>query len=214
MKLLKAFAITIILLVISQAAPAQTYDAVKDFTIQSNPNGVWSYGYITSWGTPFTLYTWGGTGGACTPGTSVWSEPPGCPTPSPVVSRNNTNKQICGTTWCIPTSYLGVGPGPNCELNVTRWTAPSSGSFMMRVKFVGLDWAYPTSTYAYVVVNSKRLLLQAPITSYEWPLSFNPQTLRLSAGDTIDLLVGCGKNNSYFGDSTGVWARIWSVGQH
>ncbi len=213
MKLLKAFGTTIILLVISQVAPAQTYDAVQDFTIQSNPNGVWSYGYITSWGTPFTLYTWGGTAG-CTPGTSAWQEPPGCGSPSPVVSHNDTHKQICAETFCIPPSYLGVGPGPNCELNVIRWTAPSSGRFSMRVKFVGLDWYFPTSTYAYVLLNSKRLLLQAPITSYEWPLSFNTEALHFLAGDTIDLIVGCGKDNSYIGDSTGAEIKIWSLKQH
>jgi hypothetical protein len=211
MKLLKAFAITImLLLVISQAAPAQIYDAVKDFSIQSNPNGVWSYGYLTSWGTPFTLYA---SEESCWPGTSSWQEPAGCGA-SGVVSRNNTHKQICNQTWCLPPAYLGTSPGPNCELTVTRWTAPSSGKFVMRVKFVGLDWYFPTSTYVYVLLNSTRLLLQAPITSYDQPLSFNPDPLRLSAGATVDLIVGCGEDNSWIGDSTGAELKIWSLEQH
>lgn len=210
MKLLKASGITILLLIISQAASAQIYDAVKDFSIQSNPNGVWSYGYETSWGTPLTLYIWGGT---CWPGTSTWQEPPGC-APSPVLSHNDTHKQVCDQTWCFPPSYLGAGPGPNCELTVTRWTAPSSGKFVMRVKFVGLDWYFPTSTYVYVLLDSKRVLLQGSITSYEQPLSFDPEPLRLSAGSTVDLVVGCGKDNSYIGDSTGLELKIWSLEQN
>ncbi len=211
MKLLRAFGIAILLVVISQAASAQIYDAVKDFSTQSNPNGVWSYGYLSSWRAPFTLYTWGGP---CTvSGTSAWQEPPGCGTPSPIVGHNDTSKQICAQTWCLPPSYLGVGPGPNGELTVVRWTAPSLGSFVMRVKFVGLDWYFPTSTYAHVRVNSKRVLLKAPITSYQWPLSFNPEPLWLSAGDTVDLIVDWGKDASYIGDSTGAEIKIWKVGQ-
>ena len=81
----------------------------------------------------------------------------------------------------------------------------------MRAKFVGLDWYFPTSTYVYVLRDSKRVLLQASITSYEQPLSFDPEPLRLSAGSTIDLIVGCGKDNSYIGDSTGVELKIWSL---
>ena len=59
MKLLKVFTITItLILAISQIAWAQTpntvptYDAVKDWATQTNPNGVWSYGYLTAWGAP------------------------------------------------------------------------------------------------------------------------------------------------------------------
>jgi hypothetical protein len=211
MKLLKAVAITImLLLIISQAAPAQIYDAVKDFSIVSNPNGVWSYGYLASWGAPFTLYTWEGT---CFTGMNTWMEPPGCG-PSPSVSHNGTGKQFCAQTWCFPPSYLGTSPGPNGELTVIRWTAPSSGTFVMRVKFVGMDWYFPTSTYVYVVRNSQRLLLQAPITSYEWPLLFYPEPIKLFAGDTIDLMVDWGKDGSYIGDSTGAELKIWSLGQH
>ncbi len=82
MKTLKALSIAItLLLLMSQAASAQApqwknadYDAVRDFSIQSNPNGVWSYGYLTSWGAPLTLYSWGGT---CSnsPGMSWWGMP-------------------------------------------------------------------------------------------------------------------------------------------
>lgn len=83
---------------------------------------------------------------------------------------------------------------------------------MTHVQFIGEDFVFPTSTFVYVLLNSKRLLLQAPINSYELPVSFEPEALHLSAGDTIDLMVGCGKDNSYVGDSTGIEMKVWSLG--
>jgi len=213
MKLLKASGIAItLLLVISKAAPAQTYDAVKDFSIESNPNGTWSYGYLNSWGSSFNLFTARSTGGDCVPNEGTWSKVPDCSTPSPALAHNDTGKPICGTTWCNPPIYVATTPGPNCELTVVRWTAPSSGSFVTHVQFIGEDSVFPTSTFVYVLLNSKRLLLQAPINSYELPLSFEPEALGISAGDTIDLIVGCGADHSWVGDSTGVEMKIWSLG--
>ena len=37
-------------------AQAVVYDAAKDFSVASNPNGVWSYGYETSLGSNLQLY--------------------------------------------------------------------------------------------------------------------------------------------------------------
>jgi hypothetical protein len=212
--LLKALGIAItLLLAISQIASAQTpntvpaYDAVKDFSIQSNPNGVWSYGYLTSWGAPLTLY---GFGGNCMPGTSWWRIS-SC-NDSPSVIHNDTSKPICWLTLCIPPNYLLLDP--RSQLTVLRWTAPSSGSFLMEVTFVGLDHGYPTSTDVHVLLNSKRSLLKAPITSYQLPLKFYPKRLTVFAGDTIDFIVDWGKDQNFYGDSTGAEVKIWNLGQH
>jgi hypothetical protein len=216
MKLLKALGITLtLLLVISQAAAAPntvpTYDAVKDFSTQSNPNGVWSYGYLASWGVPLTLYAWGGT---CPelPGISFWLITQ-CGDP-PTVEHNDTGKKLCYQSVCFPPIYLSLSPGPNGTLSVLRWTAPSSGRFSMQVTFVGLDYVGPTSTYVQVLLNSKRSFLKAPITSYQWPLSFDPKPLGLSAGDTIDFIVDQGNDGDWHYDSTGVEVKIWNLGQH
>ena len=212
MKMLRTVAIAItFLLLISATASAQAqqwknadYDAVRDFSIQSNPNGVWSYGYLTSWGAPLTLYAWGGSCDAF-PNMSWWAMP-GCP--GPLIGHNDSDKKLCYLTWCVPVTYLLLHPGPNGELSVLRWTAPSSGKFLMETKFVGLDYAGPTSTYAYVLLNSKRSLLKAPITSYQWPLSFDPKALWLSAGDTLDFIVDWGKDGNMGYDSTGAEVKI------
>lgn len=189
------------------SAQAPTYDAVRDWSIQSNPNGVWSYGYLTAWGAPFTLYTVEDQNN-CWPGTSRWTI---TECTAPTVSHNDTSKTICGETWCFPPSDLGVHPGPNGELSIVRWTAPSSGKYSMRVRFQGIDWYFPTTTYVYVKLNTNTFLLKAPITSYEQPLTFNPPAIELRAGATLDFVVDWGKDKSYIGDSTGVEVKIWTV---
>ena len=77
----------IVLLLIPQAGSAQTqnpatadYDAVRDFSIISNPNGVWSYGWLSSLGSPLNLYTVTDT--TSVTGMSAWLESGTIP-PSP-----------------------------------------------------------------------------------------------------------------------------------
>jgi hypothetical protein len=219
MRILKMFSIGItLLLLISAVAPAQvrststpTYDAVKDFSIQSNPNGVWSYGWESTLGSALNLYTVTDT--TSVPGMSAWLKSGTFPYYPPYVAHNDTVKQICFASVCVPATYLDFHPGQIGQLSVVRWTAPSSGRFMVQAGFVGLDYAGPTSTFVHVLLNSKRNFLKAPITGYQWPLSFEPKIWTLSAGDTLDFMVGWGKDASFYYDSTGVEVKIWSLGQ-
>jgi hypothetical protein len=205
------FAIMISLL-LSQAATAQTpnlapdYDAVRDFSGQSNPNGVWSYGYSTAWGAPFKLNTV-----SCHPfqGASQWAESV-CDQPAAIM-HDDTGKKLCHVTWCMPPTYILSSPGPDGELSILRWTAPSSGRFLMQVTFEGMDYAGPTSTFVHVLQNSKQSLLKAPITSYHWPGVFDPKAVRLVAEDTVDFIVDWGKDRSYDFDTTGIEVKIWNL---
>ena len=98
---------------------------------------------------------------------------------------------------------------------MVRWTAPSEGKFLVQVTFAGLDHVGPTSTYVYVLRNSKRLLLKEPITSYQWPLLLHPYAWTLSVGDIVEFMVDRGKDANFFYDSTGVEVKIfWNLGQH
>jgi hypothetical protein len=219
MKMLKALSIAITLLLLLPAASAQApqwknadYDAVRDFSIQSNPNGVWSYGWTSSLGSPLNLYTVADT--TTVPGMSAWLESGTFPDNPPYVAHNGTDKKICGIGWCAPPAYLHVHPGQGGELTVVRWVAPSTGKFRIEGAFEGLDplkWG-PATTDIHVLVNSSKSLLAGPITSYKWPLTFN-LTVKVSAGDTVDFAVGFGKNGNWYGDSTGVRFAVTRLGK-
>jgi hypothetical protein len=216
---LRVFGITItLLLAISQTASAQTqnaaptYDAVKDFSTQSNPNGVWSYGWESTFGGVLNLYTLTDT--TSVPGISAWLKSGTFPYYPPYVAHNDAAKQVCFGSVCVPAAYLDFHPGPTGQVSVVRWTAPSGGRFLVQVSFVGLDHVGPTSTDVHVLLNSKKQFLKAPITRYQWPLSFDPKVWTLSAGDTLDFMVDWGKDENFYYDSTGTEVKIWSLGQH
>jgi hypothetical protein len=215
MKLLTSYRLELIVVLLTlQIALAQVpnrgpdYDAVKDFSTQSNPNGVWSYGYLTAWGAPFTLFGWGGM--CDISGISWWfiSNCDGLTS----IAHNDTSQTVCWATVCESPNWLLLNP-INGQLSVLRWTGSSSGRFLFHIEFVGLDRGYPTTTNVYVLRNSRRLLLKAPITSYQWPLLFEPDAWTLSAGDTIDVIVDRGKDKDFRGDSTGVEVKVWNQGQ-
>ena len=209
MKMLKTLVVAITLLLLLPVALAQAplwnnadYDAVRDFSIQSNPNGVWSYGWEATLGEPLNPYTLTDT--TTVPGMSVWYKS-GADWGDgwPVLGRNDTTKRICWRTVCIPPAYLLLHPGRSGESSVLRWTAPSTAKFLIEGAFMGLDFVGPTTTDVHVLMNSKKSLLSGPITSYKWPLTFN-MTVKVSAGDTIDFAVGFGKDRDLNCDSTGV----------
>jgi len=206
----KASAVAILFLLpmaqvsVAQAPQLRTpdYDAVRDFSISSNPNGVWSYGWEASLGGTLNLYTLTDT--TTVPGMSVLYKSGDKWTGGwPVLGHNDTTKQICVLTICIPPAYLLLHPGASGEYSVVRWTAPSTGKFLIEGAFAGQDWAGPTTTDVHVLVNSKTSLLSGPITSYKWPLTFK-LIVKVSAGDTVDFAVGVGKDGDLNCDSTGV----------
>ena len=205
----------VVLLLIPQVGPAQTqkpaapdYDAVRDFSIISNPNGVWSYGWLSSLGSPLNLYTVTDT--TSISGMSAWLESGTYSANPPYVAHNDTSAVICFGTFCVPRNYLHLHPGPNNEVAVVRWTAPSSGSFRLQGAVVGLDFQFPTTTTFYVVLNSNNYLFSTTIDSYKSPLSFH-KVLAVSAGDTLDFAVDFGQDGSYLGDSTGIQFKLTQV---
>jgi hypothetical protein len=219
MSIYKALILVILLvLLMAQALPAQTsspgpastrvqYDAVKDFSITANPNGVWTYGWTSSLGSPLTPYTVTDT--SSVPGTSFWLSPQ---FPQPALGHNDTGVPICAFTWCLPPNDLLSHPGPNGEYSVVRWTAPSSGTIAIQGVFEGLDPVGPTSTDVHVLHNSSHSLLRGPINSARQPLAFSGILLRVVAGDTIDFAVGFGNNGTHYYDSTGIRFVITRLG--
>ena len=68
----------------------------------------------------------------------------------PYVAHNDTSDVICFVGVCIPPNYLHLHPGPNNEVTVVRWTAPSSGVFCVQGAVAGLD-NKPTTAGSFVI---------------------------------------------------------------
>ena len=195
-------------LLVSLAASAQTYDAVKDFSIASNPNGVWSYGYLTAPRTPLILYTW--SDNQCLPGMSWWGVYLGGCNAMPVVGHNDTDQIICWLTNCLPPEFLMPQAGWNDELSVVRWTAPSSGTYLVRGAVMGIDCYYPTTSNFHVMYNTTKQLLRVVVDSCNSPFSFHHRMV-FATGDTLDFVVDAGNDKNPTGDGTGIRFRVIKI---
>jgi len=201
-----------LLLPTSQAVPAQTgdpgrpeYDAVRDFSIASNPNGVWSYGYLTELGTPLILYTW--SDNQCIAGMSWWGLLLAPCNAMPVVGHNDTDQSVCWLTNCLPPNYLLPQPGWDGQLSVVRWTAPKPGKWTVSGAVMGVDCTYPTSSTFHVVLNTTQQLLTVPVNSCDLPFTFEYR-LSVKAGDSVDFVVDWGPDGSPIGDGTGIQFKV------
>jgi hypothetical protein len=188
----------------SQIASADIiYDAVADFSSSANPNGPWSYLYDTGSGPQVLTQAIVNNGVA---GVSGWWD--GLQIPDSVKTLKNTNASTVTYSGTIvqPPNLLGMDPEIQ-KSDITRWTAPSAGTWSINGLFQGID----TSEHSHnveVLENSATLLL-APtsIGTFGQTVTFNA-TVSLAAGDTIDFIVNGAAN---FTDlSTGLSATIRS----
>ncbi len=208
MKLLRSFAFAMVVaLLASAAASAQTYNVVTDFSLASNPNGAWSYGFTFMPGTPFILYNQSSS--TCTPGLSIWGLQIDPCYFIPAVLQNTTGTTFCFATDCLPPDYLATSPGYNDQLNVVRWTAPTAGVWGIEGAAMGTDCVYPTTTDFHVSQNGHQLLTIV-IDSCDIATSFNMRRT-FAAGDTLDFTTDWGADGNTYGDGTGFRATITFV---
>ncbi|MBX3112083.1 MAG: PEP-CTERM sorting domain-containing protein [Fimbriimonadaceae bacterium] len=178
---------------------ATVYDAHTDFSLATNPNGVWSYGYANTLGGSFTSFDQTSTGSYDRWFTGIDS-----------LGVYDTVSGVTFSTLVVPAAQLWMHPGPNAQYAVLRFTAPTTATYNLSAGFFGVDNVGPTTTDVHVshnnvlvfsgVVNS---FSSSPTTGYVAPLS-------LSAGDTVDVAVGT-NGNGYVFDSTAVNLSLESV---
>jgi hypothetical protein len=192
-----ALCAVVALLAIAPSTCGQTWDGFADFGC-SNPNGAWSYGWR-----PIS----GGTGWA--PMTSCGSF--GCPiqswiepsVPAMSIGRAQSGSASCAT-WSSPAGYLVTHPGPGTEHAVLRWTAPAAGQVSVNITFMGIDYAYPTTTACELMHNGSPLW-GVNIASYgvAYP---HAAIVTVAAGDTIEAVIG--NLGDYYGDATALTLTI------
>ncbi|HZU29401.1 MAG TPA: hypothetical protein VFA04_28010 [Bryobacteraceae bacterium] len=184
---------------------AQTSDAFADFSMNSNPNGPWSYGYTATRGSTFIPYDetsttfpyWG-----CA-GLSGWYHNIDSGDPL-LVANTSGGVATCGTTIILPAQMLLLHPGPHGENSVLRWTAPASAKISIQGAFEGADVS--TTTDVSILLNSSAVLFSDYINGLGNAKSFQI-TLDVTAGDRIDFSVGYG-SGGFYNDSTALMATI------
>ena len=203
MKLLtRAIVFTAVALAAPQAVRAQTYDVGADFSL-SNPSGAFTYGSkLTPLGA-FSAYPLSGTavgtldyhtsnvGGDLTPG----------------VFHNSGGAFTSGTVH-YEAGETAFHPGPNGEISVIRFTAPTAGSYTLTSRFYGLDFVGPTNTNVAVVLPDYALTFGVGnVFGYRAGsvLTFN-QVLALNAGDLVEFQVD--RNGNYAFDTTAIDASL------
>lgn len=115
------------------ASAASPYNAVKNFTLRSNPipGGVWSY--ID----PTGLLLQKGKNADGVTGLSQWdNDQPNCY--ATVVDRNVSGGTINYGTFVLPTNYLRLDP-ENTAFVAVRFTAPVAGKYIIKGNFLGID---------------------------------------------------------------------------
>ena len=192
-------------------APARAdFDAAADFSSSSNPNGVWSYGYSTTLGGTFNLYTENGDfpnpNGSLT-GLDYWGQNIGLHNPAVIHNGTGSTILINGTATYQP-GQLGLHPGPDGEDSIVRFTVSTAATYSLSSSFAGID-TVGTTTDVYVLLNGASLF-DGLINGFGANASYS-QTLALASGDEVDFVVGYGTNHTYFFDSTGLAAHLRAV---
>lgn len=186
---------TLVLAAVAACAFAHAYDAATDFSLASNPNGVWSYGYATSLTGSFILDTDTSTSGPVQQwrGDLAGDGNPG-------VYKNTSSNDYQPSTAVYPANGMVMHPGPDGEYCVVRFTAPSAGLYAFSANFTGED-VQGTTTDVHVLGGGTSLF-DGTINGYRDATSYG-STIALAAGGTLDLRVGYGSNGTFFNDSTG-----------
>jgi hypothetical protein len=151
------------------------YNAVRDFSMSSNPAGAWRYGFEATAGSAFNLLTYQSTRG--------WTDSAS----STMIWYNDTGSD----RYNIAAGQLALHPTQGGSLAVLRWTAPASGQYQVDVSFLA---GHLGQTDYYVLKDSAVQLSQLftnTAQSYSASLYF-------AAGSTLDVAVGPGNSNSTY----------------
>jgi hypothetical protein len=188
------------LLITASVGPAQTFDPAVQFSVTNNPNGVWSYGYSTTFRSPFIFYPYSGINLMSGSELDVWAPALGFP----ALYHNPTSNRYINGTQSIGPGEFGFHPGPSGEYSVLRFSAASSGHYLIQGYFFGQD-PHPTSTDVHLLVNEV-----SAFDGYVNAFGTGPNFLfleTLNAADLVDFTVGYG-GNGYGFDSTGLSASL------
>jgi len=187
------------------------WDAVADFSIVSNPAGAWSYGWSKNGlGNGFVPHTRNLLDAQ--PGVDRWDSPEIQQDIDAMHNKTGNDIRPTGYVYTIPKDMLHMHPGEGGIYDIVRWTCPQRGRYAIVGEFRGLDDNKNVAdSDVNVVLNSSKSLFRSRIPVLHGTGTYEPFSFRdisLSAGDTIDFVVGVGPSSSHGSDSTGLKATI------
>jgi hypothetical protein len=175
----------LVLLGCSQSLRADTvFNVVTQFSISSNPNGVWSYDHN---GIAYT----GAQGFAnLLPGVPAWWTNAAIPN-SLVIGQNVTGSTLTSSTISVPNNTLWMDPESG---NVSIiFTAPSAGTYTISGDFLGADTT--GNSHPVNILDNGLSVFSGTISTFGADDSFGFSE-NLSTGDTISFVVGTGSPSS------------------
>ena len=204
----------IVLAVIEPPPPSNpgVYDLQRDFSIQSNPNGVWSYGSATTLGGAFTPCAYARASGSSSSPESweftagVWPAVYHNPTTNTIVSDGGQGVFPPGTVW-----YAAGEDGTPRNFGVIRFKTPEAagGNFQLEVAVrPHLDGPDAGDTDFHVLKNGVEIFGQ--FLSAQGRTGYT-NLLALAAGDTIDFAIGRGADGRQYGSGLKIQAVISSA---
>ena len=192
------------------AAPLRAdvvFNAVADFSIANNPNGVWTYGVGTPGGA-ITPFSFSDTGTIVAGGTPLpaWSSP-GSPFSVPAVYVNDTGGLLSeGTaTWGYNAMFLHPGQSA-AEAAAIRFTAPSTGVYSYyAVAFLADS---NTAGVGFSDFRNDALLEGRSVMTWNGRRSVTrgATTIALAAGDTMTFFVD--PDADFYSDTVGFQGRF------
>ncbi|MCL5099105.1 MAG: carboxypeptidase regulatory-like domain-containing protein [Candidatus Omnitrophica bacterium] len=179
----------------------ETWDACRDFAVDSNPAGPWAYGWEDADGQHFTAYN--GSGKSPEGLDCWWSDH--WTTVGGIIARTHSDLYLANG-FRFPPRQLAMHPGPQGQRAALRWTAPSTCALWLQAQFAGLHAS--TTTDVHICHNGTELFAG----NIRGQMGVNHQTfLKVQKNDTIDFTVGYG-GDAYTCDYTGAQISLSAAG--
>src|SRR5579862_5525019 len=204
------FTTLLCIVVVTLPHTALAYDAAADFSIGSNPNGVWSYGWSATPGSAFNLDSNSTMAAAGSTGIIGWYDSE-TDNELSVLYNSTANPIPLGgpaSNTIFQPGQLGVNPGFTGKDAIVRWTAPSSGRVSIAATFSGLS-IIGASSDVHILLNGVSIFDSA-VNGTPSPTSYSG-IQNITTGDHIDFAVGFGGNGNNFEDTTVLAASIVAV---
>ncbi len=215
--LMAAFVLAIALLAPVHAATVWNF--ADDFSTTQNPNGAWSYGWVSSLGGSMGLYN---QINRLSTGVPEWRYGTDDALPHGMLCKNITGAVVpdnySSQYW--EAGMAGLHPGSGGDIATARWTASSTVLVTVSAVFSGLSWAGGGTTTDVHVLRNGVSLFDGTVDGFVgraaqgYSDAFGPSptqsfstTMTVTAGDTLDFCVGFG-NGSYAHDITGLAATV------